>query len=408
MGLWETIKHAFRAVKGNLLRTVLTFSIIAIGITALVGILTAIDSIEASISSNFSDMGANTFNIRNVDARVRREGGDRKVFPPITYREATTFEEKFTFPSITTVSTRASFAATINRGSRETNPNVTVYGVDGEYLTVRGYSLANGRNFSQQELITGSNVAILGTDIVEKLFASQEDVVGKYVSIGSVKYLVVGVLTSQGSSFVSSDNIVLIPNQNARRYYTSSNSSYIISVMVNDPSKLDLAVYEAAGLFRVIRGLRTGENNDFGIRKSDRLANTLIEQLSYVTIAATIIGFITLTGAAVGLMNIMLVSVNERPREIGLSKAMGATSKIIRRQFLVEAIIICQIGGVLGVVLGILAGNGVSIFLDGSFIIPWIWILSGLLLCLVVGIVAGIYPAIRASRLDPIEALRYE
>ena len=207
---------------------------------------------------------------------------------------------------------------------------------------------------------------------------------------------------------MSNDNLVLIPELNARRNFKAQTKRYTVSVAVDHPDQLDRTIDEALVMFRVIRRLKPMEEEDFEIRRSDRLATTVIEQLSKITMAATIIGLITLLGAGIGLMNIMLVSVSERTREIGISKAIGARKRNIIVQFLVESVVICQIGGILGILMGVVAGNGVSLFLKAGFIMPWVWIGSGFAFCLLIGLAAGIYPALKASRLDPIEALRYE
>ena len=188
----------------------------------------------------------------------------------------------------------------------------------------------------------------------------------------------------------------------------ASNNSIAISVMAANNYEIESNIGSAIGKFRSIRRLKPKEQQNFDVTKSDSLAKSLMDNLKYVTSAATLIGFITLLGAAIALMNIMLVSVTERTKEIGTRKAIGATSKTIRQQFLMEAIVICQIGGILGIVLGILIGNITSYTMSTDFIIPWIWLISGVVLCLLVGLVSGIYPAIKASKLDPIEALRYE
>jgi len=241
------------------------------------------------------------------------------------------------------------------------------------------------------------------------LFKNGENPIEQLITIGSGKYMVIGVMKSKGNSMgFSGDKNCILPLNNVRQYFPRQNMSFSISVLVKDPKKMDVAVDEAVGLFRIIRNVNVGDDNNFDASKSDNMAQKLIENMKYVSYAASIIGIITLLGAAIGLMNIMLVSVSERTREIGIRKSMGATKSLIKNQFLVEAKVIGQIGGLLGVILGILAGNLVSLAIGSSFIIPWVWIFGGILLCLVVGLVSGIYPAVKAANLDPIESLRYE
>ena len=249
----------------------------------------------------------------------------------------------------------------------------------------------------------------MGKDVVTKLFKNGIDPIDKIIAVGNGKYKVIGVLKSKGSSFGGSgDRICLLPITNVRQYYSQPQANHNIFVKPYDAKLLDIAVSEAEGTFRITRRLQPGDNNDFRIEKSDNLSKMLIDNMKFVTISATIIGFITLLGAAIGLMNIMLVSVSERTREIGIRKALGARSKTIKQQFLFEAIIISQLGGLLGIVLGILTGNIISLIIGSSFIIPWLWILTGILLCFVVGVSSGYIPAVKASRLDPIIALRHE
>lgn len=410
MNLGIDILLAWRAIRANWLRAALTFAIIAVGIMALVGILTAIDSMKSSIVTGFSEVGANSFTLRTkgLTIRGRSRGATLKAYRPVNYSDALAFKQRYSFPSVVSLSTRPSMTSTVKYGYEKTNPNVNVFGIDENYIAVSGFKFQTGRNFSLNEIEWGAHVIILGYGVARRLFSSGDTIIGRMVSLGNIKYRVVGVLQSKGASVVSTDNMVLIPLQNARRVFAENSDRFIITVTVDHPDKLEAAVEEATGIFRVIRRLRLHDEDDFEISRSDKLANTVIEQLSYITLAATLIGVITMIGAGIGLMNIMLVSVAERTREIGINKALGATNAIIKRQFLVEAVMICQIGGLLGIALGILAGNIVSVLLDGAFIIPWLWITIGILFCFFIGLLAGIYPAVKASRLDPIEALRYE
>ncbi len=409
--LTENIKISLSSIRSQLLRTVLTVLIIAIGITALVGILTAIDSIKQSINNNFTSMGANTFTIRNreMSIRIGKNGKRPKRFRNITYDEAIAFKNQFQFPSFTSVSTMASGASTVRYLSKKTNPNIQVFGGDENYVVTSGYDLQSGRAFSMQEIQYNSHVAIIGDELKNTLFGSSINPFNKIISIGSGKYKVIGVLKPKGSSIgFGGDKISIVPLGNVRQYFGKDQMNYVINVQSRSPKQMDIATGEATGVFRKIRKVTIGEETNFEIIKSDSLANILIDNIKYVTWAATIIGFITLIGAAIGLMNIMLVSVTERTREIGIRKSLGATREIIKKQFLIEAIVICQMGGFLGIVFGIGIGNLISLLIGSGFIIPWIWIITGIIICLVVGLAAGIYPAIKASKLDPIEALRFE
>lgn len=406
----ENIKTALQSVGSNRLRTFLTALIIAIGLMALVGILTSIDAIKSSLNNTFSSMGANSFTIRNRGIGIRiGEGGQKsKRYQPITYDEAVKFKTSFSFPAIVSANVFASFAATAKYGNAKTNPNLSVLGGDENYLITGGYNLASGRNFSQSEIEFGSNVVIIGDEIRIQLFPDK-DPINKSITIGSNKFRIIGLLETKGASMgMGGDKICIIPLLKAKQIMTVGNPSYTISVMSTDPQRLEAAIGEAVALFRNIRGLHTADENNFEITKSDAIAQTLLENIKYVTIAAVVIGLITLVGASIGLMNIMLVSVTERTREIGIRKAIGATPSVIRRQFLMEAVIICLIGGIAGIFLGIIIGNLVAMLLGASFMIPWTWITLGTGVCILVGMISGFYPAAKASRLDPIESLRYE
>ncbi|HQH18876.1 MAG TPA: ABC transporter permease [Bacteroidales bacterium] len=406
----ENIKVSLTSIKSHLLRTILTILIISFGIMALVGIITAIESLKYSISSNFSRMGANTFTIRNREMKIHMGGGGNdKRFESITYQEAIKFKQLFDFPAYTSLLTFATNTATVKFGTEKTNPNIAVRGTDENYLITSGNDLSKGRNFTLQEIYSGANVVIIGPELVTTLFKKKEDPLEHSISIGPGKYKIIGVLESKGTSMgFSGDKTCIVPITNVRQYFSRPNASYTISVMPQNQEMLEAAIDEATGTFRIVRGLKAGMDNNFEVAKSDNLAQMMFENIRYVTLAATIIGFITLLGAAIGLMNIMLVSVTERTREIGIRKAMGATSNTIKNQFLIEAIVICVLGGIVGILIGIPIGNIISFFVGGAFIIPWGWIIGGLILCIIVGIVSGIYPASKAARVDPIESLRYE
>lgn len=404
----ENIKIALQSIRTNLLRTVLTIFIIAIGISAIVGIQTAIESIKSSINDNFTQMGANTFTIRNKSTNVRigKRGTKPKRYAAISFNEASDF--KASFSSTSSVSTWASSTAVLRYQSVKSDPNIRISGTDENYLLTAGYNLSSGRNFSMEECDVGKHVAIIGQEVKSKLFGDNE-AIGELISIGNNKYRVIGVLEEKGASMsFGGDRTCLIPIINARQYFGYAGQSFTISVLAKDAISLSSNIGEATSAMRRVRKLKPLEENNFDIIRSDNLAQTLLENIRYVTLAALIIGVVTLVGSAIGLMNIMLVSVTERTKEIGTRKALGATSSIIRWQFLIEAVVICQLGGVAGVAFGIAIGNLTSLVIGSSFIIPWIWIFSGLALCVFVGLASGFFPAAKAAKLDPIEALRYE
>ena len=406
----ENIRIAFRAIKSQMLRTVLTVSIIAIGIMALVGMITAIQAIQNKINQEFSRLGSNTFTLRSGNSsRGGRQGQSVKVSEVIAYEQAMRFKKEFGNRALVSVSAFAMGTATLKYESTKTNPNVSLLGCDDNYFKLSSYELSKGRNFSSGELTQGNNVIIIGADVEKTLFENISDPVGRYIAVGSNKYLIIGVLKSKGNTFgFAGDNQCMIPLSNAKKNFTTDDTDFSINILANDAKSLDESVNTAIGIMRVIRKDKLGEEASFSVRMSNSLVEELLGLISGITFGGVCIGIITLLGAGIGLMNIMLVSVTERTREIGVRKSVGASSQTIRRQFLIESIVIGQIGGIIGIILGILVGNIVSMVIGTDFTIPWMWILFGTTICFFVSVLSGYYPASKAAKLDPIEALRYE
>ena len=401
---------AFNSIKTQLLRTILTVVIIGIGIWSLVGILSAVKAMENSISGSFASMGSNTFNIQRYDFNIQRGGRERKkVNPIISYQNIREFLAIYEYPTTqTSLSFVGTRAAEVKFESEKTDPEVQIFGINEFYLENTGTEIENGRNFTIFDIQNNNKVCIIGSDFLKSLFLN-DNPIGKTISIRGVKFKVVGVLESKGSTFGNNQDLrILIPIQVARGIFTEPNINYTISIMVKEKELLNAAQDEAIITFRNIRRLSPIEKDNFGIERSDDLINRIASITGYLEVAAWIISIITILGSSIALMNIMLVSVTERTREIGVRKALGAKNATISTQFFIETIVIGQIGSVLGIILGVLTGLAFSSFFESEFSLPWIPMIWATIITFVVAIIAGFYPAMKASKLDPIESLRYE
>jgi putative ABC transport system permease protein len=404
--LIEQINVAISSIRGQALRTTLTVGIIGMGIMALIAMVTATESLKENIRVEFSSLGTDSFTIKTK----RNSGffkGKRPAPPtPITFREAQQFSKLTLSNLLVTSSIYASGTSIVGRNSKRTDPNIQILGVDHNYIDVANIPLSKGRGFSNSEIQEGTPLIIVGSNIEEKLFEPWEVIVGSNILLSGSRYTVIGVLETRGASFgMSQDNQCLISTTAARRQFSDNNRSYTITCAVADTENIEQSTDLATGIFRMVRGDTPGTPSSFEISKSNSLVDTLLEATSGITIAAAVIGIITLFGAGIGLMNIMLVSVSERTREIGTRKSLGASARAIRTQFLVEVIIIGQIGGFVGISAGLGIGNIIASFFETPFVIPWGWIAIGMTLCMITSLFSGYYPASKAAKLDPITAL---
>jgi putative ABC transport system permease protein len=401
MKYFDILALSYRTIRSNKLRTSITVAIIAFGIMALIGIITAIQAMNQSLTESFSTLGANAFTIRFKERNIiigsggsrvsqvkrgKRQDKNSNIGKIINYRQARLFKENFKFPSLVGIQLGGPRSLIAKYGSKETNPEVQVNGGDENFLLINGYTLHSGRNFSKLDVETGRNVCLLGSDIAKKLFPqNQESCVDKIIRIANVPYRVIGLLNPKGASvFMRMDKVIISSYNNVRRLPNAA-VSYTINVMVNDVTQLEPAIAEATGTFRAIRRLDIKDNENFFIDKSDAVAETMIGLLGSISGSAGAIGLITLIGAAIGLMNIMLVAVTERTKEVGLIKALGGRRSSIRNQFLFESVIISLLGAVFGIILGVLVGNIFSMVLGTGFVVPWGWVITGIIICSIVG-----------------------
>jgi len=421
----DILALSFRSVRSNMLRTVLTVLIIALGIMALVVVNTAIKAISQKFSESFSTMGANGFTVRYKERNIHfGGGGDNEIKKEkkgskkekksnlgkiIRKEEAEMFLKNFRFPSTKSISVFGTRNAIASYETKKTSPNVFLFGGDENFVILNGYKIRSGRNLNTADVQSARNVCLLGYDVAKKLFNENPDrAVNIIIRVQNIPYRVVGVMDGRGSSFgMSLDNRIITTYTNIHRQF-SSGISYVIAVMTDDIKKVQVAMGEAEGVFRAVRKLNTTEENNFVLDRNDSVAEKAMKSLGFISVTALVIGFITLFGAAINLMNIMLVAVTERTKEVGLVKALGGKKKTVRLQFLTESVLISVMGALLGIIFGISLGNFFSMVISTGFVVPWNWVILAIVICSITGLLAGLYPALKAGRLNPIEALRYE
>lgn len=407
MKFLEIITIALSSIRSNKLRTSLTLIGITVGIFSIIVIMTVITMLQNSIENGVSSLAKNTFQIQKYPPM--RDHHDEKY----RNRKNIDMEDYYKLKDLLTQAKyigaeQWNFGKTVKFMNRETNPNVQIAGFTPEAIKTNNYTMSSGRELRNNDIDYNNPVVILGKDVADKLFPNMEPV-GHEVRVDTRMFKVIGVMESQGSTFgQSQDNLVIIPISAYQQLYGKYNNSVNITVMTYGKADYNETIESAIGYMRAIRKVTAGHENDFDIYSNESLLTQINDITKYVKLGAMIISLIALLAAGVGIMNIMLVSVTERTREIGIRKAVGAKKISIMAQFLVEAITLCLLGGLVGIFLGVGLGNVAGMALSAEPTIPMLWVSIGLGLCVLVGVIFGTYPAYKASNLDPIEALRYE
>ena len=405
----ELVVMALHSIRSQALRTALTIAIIGIGIWALVGIFGAIHAIQNSILDSFSSMGANTFSITRFDSETRLSS-DRKLNPIITYREAQNFIDNYEMADArTSFSFIGTGNAEVSYENKKTEPEISVIGINENYLINSGLELELGRDLNSFEVQNNQTVCIIGSDLAKSLFDNAVDPLDKVINVRGMRLTVIGVLKSKGGGFFDNkDYNLLMPINLARGMYTNPDINYTISVYLPDNNMLNHGMDQAIYTMRNVRGLTPRDENNFGVRKSDEFLRILSENTLVLSIAGTAISIITILGSSIALMNIMLVSVSERTREIGVRKSLGAKRRHIFQQFFIETLVISQLGCLLGIIMGVATAMIFASLFDFAMVIPWGVIIIAVLIALLTALLAGTYPAKKAASLDPVESLRYE
>jgi putative ABC transport system permease protein len=403
----ETVREALTALRANKLRSALTLLGIVIGVFAVIAAVTAVDVIDLYFKDSIQVFGASTF---SVEREQFGGGRDQEQYrPPVTYAQAKRLEERVSSELTVSVEEGFDYNVAVKSNRQKTNPNVNLYGTDEAFLGNFGYEMAAGRSLARPDLQNTRPVALLGASVADELFPTT-DPVGKEIEMGRVRLRVIGVLAEKGSFLgFDPDTRVYAPVTYLMSTYGGGNRNLgDLTVRAPSPTQIADAKEEVRSHMRVIRKVPPGAPDNFVLESNDSIRSTFDQFTSTLTIGGALVGLISLLAAGVGIMNIMLVSVTERTREIGIRKAVGAKWGNILGQFLLEAIVLCQIGGLIGIILGGLGGNVTALYFDIQPSFPWAWALFAVAGVSVLALIFGGYPAYKAARLDPIESLRYE
>ncbi|HJW92157.1 MAG TPA: ABC transporter permease [Thermoanaerobaculia bacterium] len=405
----ETARIALIALRTNKLRSFLTMLGVAIGVFSVIGVMTALSVIATSIENGLSFLGSNLFQFAKYP--VINAGGNPEV--KFANRRNINFAQALEYKRLMEGQAGAICLKVFDGGKpatfdRKKLQGLTLVGTNENFLIANSYTLGYGRNLSPEDVDLGRSVVVVGTRIEKGLFQGQTPI-GKTIKINDKPYQIVGVLAEKGSNFgQSQDDIMIVPITRFFADFGWQNRTVNVATQSTSQATYNQTLDKAIGAMRTARGLKLGEENDFAVYSNDTMVAAFAQIAGQIRIGAFVVSAIALLAAGIGIMNIMLVSVTERTREIGLRKAVGAKKNDIVRQFLLEAIVLSELGGLAGIVIGVAGGNGVALWLDLAMVFPWGWTITGLIVCSIIGIGFGWYPAFKAARLDPIEALRYE
>jgi len=406
----EVLGMALASVKAHKLRSGLTMFGIAIGVFSVIGVMTAITAMRTTIESGLNILGANSFQVTKYPP-IQIGDHSRNRF---ANRPDVDLDAAMRFKALMAES-GATISLQMGRGGkqvfyldRHTNPSNVLIGSDESFITARNFNVDLGRNITSEDVEFGRPVCVIGRDITKVLFLNEEPI-GQAIRVDGQSFTVVGIFEEKGTLFgASQDNFVLVPITRFLQAFGRMHRSISINVQAVSAEEIGATTERAIGAMRVVRGLEPEEPNNFEIFTNDSLIEIFNSVAGVVAVAAFVISAIALLAAGIGIMNIMLVSVTERTKEIGIRKSLGARRTSILTQFLIESIVISVMGGLVGIALGIGGGNGVALLLNADAVIPWGWTLAGMIFCAGIGVAFGFYPAWKAARLDPIEALRFE